>query len=468
MPPEVHPLLGEMDVRALRRKQEQRQPQRIGAVLLRDLDRIGGIPERLGHLAPLRVPHDSVQVHHREGRLAHEFVPGHHHACHPEEDDVGARDEDARGIEPPQILRLPGPAQRGERPEPGGEPGVQHVLVLLEIQSTRAALRAARRLLHLHDGFRALGAGPDRDAMPPPELARDAPVADSLEPAQVHLLPAARKDGQLPLLDRLERGLGERLHRHEPLEGKVGLHDRVAALAVPDGVAVRLHARDEPPVLQRLHDARPRFLARQPAEIPRVLVHGRVGVHHHDGGQAVPLAQLEVVGIVGRRHFHRARPELWIHRLVEDDRDLAAEERQDGRSPLERGVALVLGVHRHRHVPQHRLGARGRHHDVLLRPLDGIHQVVELAVRVLMVHFLVGERGEASRAPVDDPVAAVDESLVVETHEHFADRAREPLVHGEALARPVHRIADAPHLGGDPFVIMCLPLPDFLEEGLAA
>src|SRR5207245_10239732 len=60
-----------------------------------------------------------------------------------------------------------------------------------------------------------------------------------------------------------------------------------------------------------------------------------------------------------------------------------------------------------------------------------------LPISLLALDLEVGEHRLAARAPVDDVVVAVDQSLVVQAHEHLAHGARQPLVHGEAQARPV-------------------------------
>ena len=57
------------------------------------------------------------------------------------------------GIESCEVLGLVGPAERGERPEAGAEPGVEHVGILLEVR--RAAARAGGRGFARDDDFAA-------------------------------------------------------------------------------------------------------------------------------------------------------------------------------------------------------------------------------------------------------------------------------------------------------------------------
>jgi hypothetical protein len=80
----------------------------------------------------------------------------------------------------------------------------------------------------------------------------------------------------------------------------------------------------------------------------------------------------------------------------------------------------------------------------------------------------VGERCLVERAPIDDPVRAVDPTFAVEMHEEVHDRAHVGVVHREALAPVVHRSADAPELKHDLAAVLPQPLPDELYEGLAA
>ncbi len=92
----------------------------------------------------------------------------------------------------------------------------------------------------------------------------------------------------------------------------------------------------------------------------------------------------------------------------------------------------------------------------------------ELAVVVGVVDLDVGQRGQAARAPVDDPFGPVDQAVVEELLEDGLDGAGQALVHGEPLTRPVHAVAQAPHLAEDPAAGLGLPLPDPLDEGLPA
>src|SRR5690348_11104728 len=111
---------------------------------------------------------------------AQEVDAGHRHARYPEEDDVVAGLHDAGGVVAAQIGGVVGPAKRAERPEPRAEPGVEHVWVLGD--RVAAAMGADQRRLAGDGDLAAMAAVPGGDAMAPPELARDVPVANVLQP----------------------------------------------------------------------------------------------------------------------------------------------------------------------------------------------------------------------------------------------------------------------------------------------
>src|SRR5205807_8986650 len=135
----------------------------------------------------------------------------------------------------PRALR---PAERREGPERRAEPGVEDVGLLDERGAATGG--ALGRVLARDDGLAARLARPDGDAVAPPELARDAPVADVLHPREVRVLPLLRDEARPAVAHRGRRGERERLYPDEPLARDERLDDGPATVADPDPVPVRL------------------------------------------------------------------------------------------------------------------------------------------------------------------------------------------------------------------------------------
>ena len=66
------------------------------------------------------------------------------------------------------------------------------------------------------------------------------------------------------------------------------------------------------------------------------------------------------------------------------------------------------------------------------------------------------------RTPVDDAVAAVDQSLFIEVDEHLPHGFGTALVKGEALSGPVAGRAEFLQLTRDTRLVLILPLPHAL------
>jgi hypothetical protein len=97
-----------------------------------------------------------------------------------------------------------------------------------------------------------------------------------------------------------------------------------------------------------------------------------------------------------------------------------------------------------------------------------VAHLVKDAVHRLHDHLLVGEGGQRGRAPVDHALAAVDVAAFEKVGEHPEDGPRVRRVHGELGAAPVARGAEALELLEDLAALLPAPVPDPLDELLAA
>ncbi len=263
--------------------------------------------------------------------------------------------------------------------------------------------------------------------MTPPELARDAPRLDVLEPLEIGLLPGLRHEPRFARTHGGQRALGEGLHVHVPLIREIGLDHRAGAVAVRNRVRMRLDRDEKAALVEQRDDALARLEAIEAVEgehrIRRIAaavepfeegvvsrnLDLRFGTEHVDERQAVPPADLEIVEVVRRRDLHRARALFRIGVFVRDDRDFSADERQHGVLADEVAEALVVGVHRHGDVAEHRFGARRRDGDEAPRlALDRVADVPERALHLDLLHFEIGDRGLEGRVPVDEALVLVD------------------------------------------------------------
>ncbi len=198
------------------------------------------------------------------------------------------------------------------------------------------------------DGHLAAGvAVPDGDAVAPPDLAADAPVADVLQPVAVHAQVAFGNDLDLgglaggvrpALVDGPEGIAGQRAagsavglrHRHEPLLADQRLDNGAAAVAGADRVRVWLFLDQKPLRLQVGDDGLARLEAILALVRPGLGGHLAVEADGRDNGQAVAVADLEVERVVPGRDLEGAGAELRLDGVVGDDRHQTANDGHAG------------------------------------------------------------------------------------------------------------------------------------------
>ena len=88
--------------------------------------------------------------------------------------------------------------------------------------------------------------------------------------------------------------------------------------------------------------------------------------------------------------------------------------------------------------------------------------------RFAVLYFQVRDGGAQFRVPVDQALAAINQVFFVQANEDFFYRVGQAFIHREALALPVDGVAEAAHLAGNGAAGFRFPLPDFIDEGIAA
>ncbi len=433
--------LVEEDVVASRSGQHQTHAHAVGTILVYQLQRVGRVAERLGHLASQLVAHDAREVDVAERHLPLIFVARHNHACHPEEDDVGTCHEVVRRVVVLYlgIARVQNAVEQRYRPKPRREPRVQAVGVLPQVfglQTLVAGLLPCQLqgfLRRLRHDIAALGHEVCRNAVSPPQLAADAPVLDVLQPVAVGVLVFRRIELQLVVHHRRQGHVGKMPHLQEPLHRQLRLDGHIRALAEAHLVDIRLDLLHQSAALEVGLDLTAHVEAVHADIQSGSLADGAVVVEDVYRRQVVLLAQHVVVHVVCRCHLQAARSELNVHVVVFDDGNDAVHQRHDDLLAAQPVVLRVLGVDAHCRVAHYRLGARrgndgiaaalavAVHHLALFACLarqvvvgDVVSQVVQLAVLLLIYYYLlVAQSRQCLRVPVHHAHAAINQSFII-------------------------------------------------------
>ena len=384
-----------------------------------------------------------------------EFVARHDHARNPEENDVRAGHEIVGRIKVFLFRRIFGPAHDRERPEPGAEPCVEHVFILTP--------SVALRRIHAHIDFVPVII-PRRNAVPPPDLAADAPVLDVFHPVEISLGPTLRIEFDRAVADRLDCGFGEFVHFDEPLFAEHGLDRHAPALRVADRMNEIFYFVKQSELFHVRHNLFAAFKTVHAFVFACAFIHLRILCEHVDEVKIMAQTDLEVVRVVCGSDLYAAGSFFGIGMLVFNDRNFTVRERKIDSFSDKVLISGIADRHRDRGISEH--GFRtGCGNDQKAGTIgQRIFEVIELAVFLLVDDFLIGERRFGNGAPVDHALAAFDISLVVQLYKDLFDGVAEPFVHGETLALPVAGCAEFAELPDDGSAILLAPCPDPFDE----
>ena len=115
-------------------------------------------------------------------------------------------------------------------------------------------------------------------------------------------------------------------------------------------------------------------------------------------------------------------PNAGSHVVVGDDGIRRSRQWQAHLLADEVLVTLVVRMHRNGRVAEHRFRTRRCHDQVTAAVCERIAQVPEEASLGFGRHFEIREGGVQHRIPVHESLAAVDQAIFVQAHEHFEHR----------------------------------------------
>ena len=144
-----------------------------------------------------------------------------------------------------------------------------------------------------------------RDPVPPPELARDTPVADVVHPLKVGLFPVLRNKADLSIFDNFYRFVRERFDLYEPLFGEVGFDYGVAPVTVANRVYMFIGLFKEAKFVKILNNFLPGLVPAQSLIYAAVFINYGVFVHYYYLFKVVPLPHFKVIGIVSGSDLYK-------------------------------------------------------------------------------------------------------------------------------------------------------------------
>ena len=361
-----------------------------------------------------------------------------------------------------------GPSENRERPERTGKPRIERIRIAPNWGAAVPFPCDDERLVFgFGDDRQVVRRVPNGQLMAPPHLPRNVPVLDVFE-REVERAPEALGDeANAPVAMGRKRRRRERLHLAKPLQREQRFDDGAAARTDRNGVAARDRRDERPGGFQVARDGRARLEAVETRVLRRIRRHLPIEPNDARHRQAVAFADRIVRGIVRGRDLYGARAEIAFHRVVRDHRYRTAHERNHHALADERRVAFVARMHGDRRIAEHRFRARRRHFDRERTILRRVANLPEEPVALFVVDFGIGERRLRNRIPVDQPRAAVNQTLAIQRDEHFDDRSRKRRIHRKTVARPVRSETEFAERFVNRVAVLLAPTPRACDERAA-
>ncbi len=176
-----------------------------------------------------------------------------------------------------------------------------------------------------------------------------------------------------------------------------------------------------------------------------------------------------VVRIMRRRHLDRPGSQLRVHeQTVGDDGNLPIHERYRDHLADQVLIARIIGMDGHRGVAKHGFRPGRRKADEFTGTFDRISERPEAAFNSLVIHFVIRDGGLQLRVPVDQPLAAENQAGAEKVEKRLPHGPSADGIEREASSRPIAATAQLAQLPQDSGLILVLPLPDALDQLIAA
>ena len=287
-------------------------------------------------------------------------------------------------------------------------------------------------------------------------------------PMGVCLAEALRNKLDFALVDNANSILCQRRHLNEPLCRGHRLYRGTAAIAGADIMGMILNLDQTALCFQICQNCLAALIAIHALILAAVFIDGCILIEHENLLQIMALTHLKVIRVVARRGLYTTGAKFLINIIIGKNRNLTADNRQNCHLANQMLVALILRIDSDAAVAHEGLRTGGSDNHALVRVLDVVLDIPQLARLGLILYFGIRQRRCTVRTPVDDAAALVNQALVVQVDKHFLDSLRAAFIHRKALSAPVTGGTQLLELLDDAVTVLVLPRPYALQELLTA
>ena len=177
------------------------------------------------------------------------------------------------------------------------------------------------------------------------------------------------------------------------------------------------------------------------------------------------LANFKIVGVVSRRDLNAARSKPLIHVFICNNRNPAIRKGKYKFFSYEILISFILRIYRNCRISQHGLRSCGGYfHKAAFLTHDGVVDMPEKSILILMLHLGIGNRSLAFGAPVYYLGALVYPAFFIKIKKCLLYRFGTAFVHSKAFSFPVCGGTQLMKLIYDTAAVLFSPFPAVLKK----
>ena len=249
--------------------------------------------------------------------------------------------------------------------------------------------------------------------MSPPELAGNAPVTDVVHPIIVRLSISFGNKANSSAFNRLNGGFRKILYGNEPLLGDHGFDSCAAAIACADVVAVGLDFNQCAALPEIFNKYFAAFFGCKSGIFSAEFVDMPVFREHTHAGESRALTDFKIVRIMTRSDFNGAGAEVHFNIFIRNYGNFPANDGHNNGFADNFRIARVIGVNGYACVAEDGFRAGRCADDGIAAVRRIIANMPKIAGLFNKINLRIGNRRFAVRTPVDDAVAAVNQTFFI-------------------------------------------------------
>ena len=289
-----------------------------------------------------------------------------------------------------KLLRMIWPTLRSKSPQLRREPGIQNVLILMDMMT--AALWTDIGVFHKSILPATIIAVEHRNAVSPPKLPGDIPVAEILHPSEVGLSPTLWVEGNLTVFNYLRCRLFELINGNKPLLREPWLKSCAAAVAMHNGVIKIFNVIKQAVLFKPSNNSLTSLISIKTRELTIAINNNSMFIKDVDLLKVMSLTHSKVIRVMSWSYLNKTGTKACVNMPVRENWNLSINNGQNNGLSNKICLFWILRRNSYASITQHGFWTSSSYGNVLNainRLFEWVTQVPKMALLVSVLRLII-------------------------------------------------------------------------------